>query len=213
MKNLILVLIIIIFGTTTKAQPIPVTDIGSQTQGIKNGILQKISNGIQVAIRGYSALQSNIQKGTLTKVTESTKLINESLDVINSSLDVADAFNNTQMTKDFFIEQGTILKDIAIVSKDYFSVGSQILSFQSRRSIRNSLDDASILANKSLIVASNAFIKKQINMTERLAFIKEAQSYLNEALSKIKIAISIIAEKKEDIRKIDEKVKLYNAIF
>ena len=109
-----------------------------------NTKLLVISNGIQSAMKSYSDLQTNIQRGTLSTVVQSTGMLSQQLDLINSALDVADQFTNAQSTRDFFIRQRNMVRDINSVTGDYFSIGAGILSPVVRSQIRQDLDDATI---------------------------------------------------------------------
>ena len=175
--------------------------------------LLSINNGIQTALKAYSDLQTNIQKGTLSTVIQSTGMISKQLDLINSALDVADQFTNAQSTRDFFIRQRNVLRDIKTVSTDYFSIGAGILSPSIRVQIRRDLDDATLLAIKSLSVITSSFVKKQLNLTERLAFIKEGETYLDNAQTKISAALYIVNSKRKQLERLDEANKLYKIIF
>ena len=172
-----------------------------------------ISNGIQSAMKGYSDLQTNIQRGTLSTVVQSTGMISQQLDLINSSLDVADQFTNAQSTRDFFVRQRNVLRDINSVTNDYFSIGAGILSPVVLSQIRQDLDDASVLATKSLSVVSSGFVKKQLNLSERLAFIMEGQRYLDIAQTKISNALYMVNTKRKQLQRLDEANKLYKLIF
>ena len=172
-----------------------------------------ISNGIQSAMKGYSDLQTNIQRGTLSTVVQSTGMISQQLDLINSSLDVADQFTNAQSTRDFFVRQRNVLRDINSVTNDYFSIGAGILSPVVLSQIRQDLDDASVLATKSLSVVSSGFVKKQLNLSERLAFIMEGQRYLDNAQTKISNALYMVNTKRKQLQRLDEANKLYKLIF
>jgi len=203
----------IIFCSRYSYAQFAVTDPAATAAITQTNILHQISNGIQLSIKAYSQLQSNLQQGTLNTVIQTSGLIGKHLDIINAALNVADVFNNTQMTRDFFLQQRNVLKNIGAVSHDYFSLGSQIFSNQARSGIKTNLEEASVLANKSLVVASNAFVTKQINISDRLVFIKEAQSYLTQAMNQISMAQNVIATKRNAMTRVDEKVKMYKLIF
>jgi N-acetylglutamate synthase/N-acetylornithine aminotransferase len=178
-----------------------------------NTKLLVISNGIQSAMKSYSDLQTNIQRGTLSTVVQSTGMLSQQLDLINSALDVADQFTNAQSTRDFFIRQRNMVRDINSVTSDYFSIGAGILSPVVRGQIRQDLDDATILATKSLSVVSSGFVRKQLNLSERLAFIMEAQRYLDNAQTKIASALYLVNTKRKQLKRLDEANKLYKIIF
>jgi hypothetical protein len=75
------------------------------------------------------------------------------------------------------------------------------------------LDDATILATKSLSVVSSGFVRKQLNLSERLAFIMEAQRYLDNAQTKIASALYLVNTKRKQLQRLDEANKLYKIIF
>jgi hypothetical protein len=200
-----ILIVLLVFFTKIEAQMVVSDPVTSN--------LLVINNGIQTAIKGYSDLQTNIQKGTLSTVVQSTGMISKQLDLINSSLDVADQFTNAQSTRDFFIRQRTVLRDIRTVSSDYLSIGAGILSPNIRVQIRQNLDDATILAIKSLSVITSSFVKKQLNLSERLAFIKEGETYLDNAQTKISAALYIVNSKRKQLERLDEANKLYKIIF
>lgn len=212
-KNILCTLMLLIISISSFSQAMIVSDpvaIKIHAAQLKINI---VNESIQTAIKGYVGLQTQIQDGTLQSVTKSTDIVTKNLELINTALDVADIFMSSQMTKDFFLKQIRIIKDVKGVTASYFSISAQLLSKQARKNIQTDLDDASIQANKSLSVASNAFVKKQLNISERLGFIKEANEYLSKAEAKIDHAIYIISTKKQAIQRLDEKVKLYKALF
>ena len=155
--------------------------------------LQVISNSYSMATSTYSQLGSQLQSGTLDMVTKNADIATKSLDMLQKAVDVANIFLGSQMALDFFYNQQMIISKIRQVSQDMYSIPADVLRKNVRDQVIQNLDDGFVTATKSLQVAKNAFVSKQLNLSERLTYIDAANKYLQKSEMNINTAIGIIA--------------------
>ncbi len=203
MKTLIAFYILLI--TQSSFGQMAVVDAGSNVKLTEQTLLQN-------AIKGYSYLQVQLQNSTLTQTAKTAGDVNNQLNLIDAALDVADKFQQSQMVKDFFSKQGVIISLINTVNNDLGNT-SVVINSNMRQMITQLLNDAYVNAIKSLTIISNGFIKKQLNLSERMVFCQEATKYLSDALYKVQQSSSIINVAKGNSNNIANKSSLIRAIF
>jgi len=204
MKKITVVVFTIIMVNTLKAQMV-VNDPQANASLMQQTFLEQI-------MKAYQSLSTRIQNSTLTQVISTAKTVDNQLSLFQQALDVADQFQQLQGVKDFFNEHKKIVQKIQQVNSDFSSVRGFIRP-TAARNVSSYLDDAYVLAAKSISVVSTSFIRKQINMSERLSFLNEAQKYISQAVEKIDAALRIVREAKYYHGMLDQASNYYKAIF
>ncbi|HXD79810.1 MAG TPA: hypothetical protein VN616_18465 [Puia sp.] len=189
-----------------------VEDPEADAQLASSSAKQTQSNFLQNAIKGYNYLMAKIQNSTLGEVTQTAKGVSNQFNLLNAALDVADAFQQSQMVKDFFVKQSAIISQINTVNQSLYNTDF-VMNAKMRQAALNLLNDAYVNAAKSLSVIANGFIKKQLNLSERMVFCEKAASYLTDALSKVQQAASIIEKATADNAHIQNKSTFIKAVF
>ena len=189
MKKLLLIITLITTGSYVSMAQLAVSD-PFMTK------LMAISNMYTSASATYSKLGAEMQQGTLSMVTKGADIATKNLDLLQKAVDVANIFMGSQVALDFFNSQRAILVKISQVSQDMYNIPGELLRPNVRAMITKNLDDGFVTATKSLQVAKNAFIQQQLNLTDRLSYIEEANRYLNDASRSIATAINIISNAK-----------------
>jgi hypothetical protein len=205
MKKLTTVLLFTVVSfATLKAQWV-VNDPQANASLMQQTFLEQI-------MKAYQSLSTRIQNSTLTQVISTARTVDNQLDLFQQALDVADQFQQLQGVKDFFSVHKKIVQKIQEVNSDFSSVRGFIRPAYAKTVTRN-LDDAYVLAAKSISVVSTSFIRKQINMADRLSFLNEAQKYIDQAVQKIDAALKIVREAKYYYNMLDQASNYYKAIF
>jgi hypothetical protein len=189
-----------------------VEDVNADAQLATSGAKQTQQVILQNAIKGYNYLMAKLQNSTLGEVTQTATNVSQQFNLLNAALDVADAFQQSQMVKDFFTKQSTIISLINTVNQNLYNTGF-VMNDNMRATVLVLLNDAYVNASKSLSVIANAFIKKQLNLSERMVFCEKATAYLTEALAKVRQAASIIEKATADNAHIQNKTTFIKAVF
>ena len=203
-KQLIMVWVVVFWIKGLSAQVV-VNDPQANVQLTQHTFLQNI-------MKAYQHLQTKIQNSTLIEAVKTAKTVDKELTLFEMALDVADQFQQLQSVKDFFAEQRKIAQKIQHVNTDLSRVQG-VMRPRYQQIVRKSLEDAYINAAKSISVISTSFIKKKINMADRMAFLKEAEGYLGQAIKKLEISIRIVGEATYYHENLDKAKKYYGTIL
>lgn len=167
---------------------------------------------IQNIMKGYQSLSTRIQNSTLSETITTSKNVSNQLSLFEQALDVSDAFQQLQSVKDFFNEHKRIIRMIQEVNMDMNSVAG-VMRPTYRQIVRKNLEDAYVYAAKSMSVVSTSFIRRQINLADRLQFLKEAENYLGQAIEKLSDCIRIVGEAKHYHQNMERAKNFYKAIL
>lgn len=204
MKKTISVFIAILFIKTGYAQMV-VNDPQANIKLSQQTFIQNI-------MKGYQSLSTRIQNSTLQETITTAKTVDKQLSLFEQALDVADQFQQLQSVRDFFKEHKTIIRKIQEINVDMNSVES-FMRPTYRLIVRRNLEDAYILASKSISVVSTSFIQRQINLAERMQFLVEAREYLGKAVSKLEECIRIVGQAKHYYQNMEKAKNYYKAIL
>lgn len=205
MKTLLLSIFAVLLLSSSAISQVVVNDPQANLKLTQQTLMQNIQ-------KGYQALSNKIQNSSLVQNVKTAVGVEGQLNLFQAALDVADQFQQLQSTKDFFKDHRDMIRQIREISVNLNSVrGFMRPAYQ--EIVRKNMDDAYILCAKSISVASTSFVRKQINLAERMAFLKEAHGYLEMAFEHISQCIRIVNEAKHYHDNVEKAKNFYKAIL